>query len=891
MASYYPPSANIEDDAILYGDLPHVAVSVGCEIMFPNLENAPPEVKNEFYQKWENWIGSIPEKYVVQVRSSINADYHEPLEHYKNIKGKTRYDRFVREGNHERYHYAMEQDELWNKRVLIYATQYLNLKGSDRTNDQLLTGSLEGLRNFLSALSLMKAFGGTYTVLGTNDLKLATRNVLGGMPMESVDDLDVPEGGDYVEACYPSGTIDAEDGVLYHDGRYHRFLVLRDTPSQSYPFMCSQFMSTNHKDIAFTVNIKTSGKDTMLDDLEKRYNILKNDNAKTSSIRAEEDLVQLEEAIRALKHSSGGICRVVVICHLWANDKDSLLSRTDEMRMNFAMLRGATLYEPGLPVESRKLFYATLPGFIGENCEAYEQEMDPAMTSRFLPFAAVFKGEQNEPMALYQGEGKTLVGLSLFRGRPLHTCIFGSSGVGKSAFCNDLLSQLYCELDRTLIIETGNSYGVTVKLLGGKTLKLAVNGSYRLNVFDTHGAPLMSSDISTMSQIVFAMTGGEVSGSNKLQAIIAKSIEEFMSNSLHTFKEYEPELVELGYKESYLFGEFKKTLKGDFDDKGAFWEFKRYLEQENIDPAKVSQDQMLDYIQNPMNEREGERYLYSMMKSEDFELLNDYRDFVSHFRSDDRNSEAMDDLATTLDPWCGGKHGNLLNGHTNFDIKGDLVQLELEGLGDNDELKSVVLVLLQVLAFQDVLAAPRNLKKVWLFEEMGSLSRSMDGLGEIVKTIAQTGRKYNLCLLTIVQQYESFSGNSGIMEAIIGNASQFVIFRQKSKGDIQKLLAEINFPTTLTDTIMDYPMPSDIRPPSPKYSTALLGTETSSGWSIGTMMIHCLPAVLWAADSSGENYEHKLEIIDSMDRDEFIEALLDGKIESLENQSREAISV
>ncbi len=862
---------------ILYGDLPNVMVAIGAEITFPSLENSPAETKNEFFYKWESFIGSIPEKYFFQIKSSINADYVHQLSYYGKADGKTRLDKHVRQVNHDRYFRAMDRDELWNRRIIVYCSEALTVAGSERNMTSRLTGAVDSMRGFLGNLeSLVRSFGGGLQFLDTRGLRDAVRMTLGGVPRGGLPDLEIEEGEDYIDAAYPSSTVHVDDGVLYHDGRYHRFLVLKDTPTHSFPFMCSQMLATSHKDVAVTVNIRSQSKDEMLDKLETRYNRMRADQAKKPSVRGADDLKQLEASISQLKGSSGGISSIVLVVHLWAPDRDTLLSRTDEVRMNFAMMRGATVYEPSLPIEARRFFYASLPGYHGEKMTPYALEIDPALASRVLPFAAMFKGDQEEPMALYQGEGKSLVGMSLFRGgRPLHTCIFGSSGVGKSAFCNDLLTQMYPFLDRVLIIETGNSYGVTVGLLGGKSLLLSVNGSYRLNLFDTNGSPLMASDISNMASIIFAMTGFSGDKAVRMKAVIATTVESFMSNSLQAFIDTNPEAADRAFMEALLFHRYKEGQEGDYDEKAAFWAFKRDLTDAEVDA--VSRKDMLDFIQDPKFEREANRYLYSLMRPEDFELLGDYKDFIKYFREDDLNASMLDDLATLLEPWCGGEHGNLLNGHTNFSITGSLVQLELEGLGENEELKNVVLSLLRVLAFQDVLAAPRSEKKLWLFEEMGSLTRSMEGLGEIAKTIAQTGRKYNLCMLTVMQQFDAMAAKGGMMEATIGNSSQFVIFRQQTKADLEKLLAEVNLPQSLTDMIMDYPYPGDIRPPAPKHSTALLATVTGTGWSLGTVLIHCPPAVLWAADSSGENYEEKLRILASPESGEFLDRLFGDK--------------
>ena len=180
-----------------------------------------------------------------------------------------------------------------------------------------------------------------------------------------------------------------------------------------------------------------------------------------------------------------------------------------------------------------------------------------------------------------------------------------------------------------------------------------------------------------------------------------------------------------------------------------------------------------------------------------------------------------------------------------------------------------------MIAFNEVLAAPRKQKKVWVFEELSVLGKAMPELGDIVEEIAQTGRKYNLCLVTIAQTFTAFDSAPTMKRVVAGNMQQYVIFRSKSKSDLGELLEETKLPTSLSSTIMEYPNPSDT--PEPHYSSALLALETRSGWNMGTMLVHCPKAMLWAADSQGESYDEKIALLQSEEADDFIKNLLNNE--------------
>jgi len=81
---------------------------------------------------------------------------------------------------------------------------------------------------------------------------------------------------------------------------------------------------------------------------------------------------------------------------------------------------------------------------------------------------------------------------------------------------------------------------------------------------------------------------------------------------------------------------------------------------------------------------------------------------------------------------------------------------------------------------------------------------------------------------------------------------------------------------------MEYPNPEDIRPKSSRHSTALIVSEQSGGWNVGTAMIFALPAVIWSADSSGENFEKKMKAVKTLGREGFMDALLDGNFKALD---------
>lgn len=873
-----PPPGIIEDDAILYGDLPHCLLAVGIRVMVPDLSNFAASALNQFYERLENFLGNLPEKYSLQVHSRTNSDYSTQLEAYERQAGLTEYDTFVRSNNHARFSEASDMGDLWNKTIEIYLSEHLTLKGSSKNIDKKITASREGMQGYINTLkSALAALGGRYEEMRNEDLATALKSVLNisNSPVESLDEI---EGEDAVGYYYNSDTVSVENGTIYHAGRYHQFLTLRELPEESYPYMCKVFTSSYHKDISFTLLLRTKDKDQTLLHLENEYAKLTKDVEKNPSPSSEDNLEQLRESIIDIKKSSGGMTSATLISHVWSADQDSLVSKVDALKSNFASLRGARLYQTGLPVESRRLFYATFPGYCGDDLKSYRFDSSPTLASRLAPLDSQFKGNELNPMAIYQGDNKSLVGLSLFDGgRPLHTCIFGSSGAGKSVACNDLLTQINPFLSSTLIIEVGNSYGVTVKFLGGKSIELHPNGYHRMNIFDTHGSPLFPEDVNTMGSFIqtMCMTGDEP----EEKAHIAKSIEQFLHNNLEEWKTHQGEALGDYYVEATHFLRYRKENLGELTDNEIYFSFKRQYDPATAHP--LTDEEILDAQQDPSSSEALERYLFSFMKPEDFEILENYAEMLKHFYSGE-GRDSLRRLGNLLDPWCGGEHGNLLNGHTNFDISGRLVQLELEGLGDNDHLKSVVLNLLKVLAFKDVLKLPRDQKKLWLFEELGSLSRAMSGLSDMAKTIAQTGRKYNLCLLTIVQQFEAFSEDDSMMKATIGNANQFIIFKQKSRSDLEKLLDEASLPGSLAEVIVNYVDPSDIRPAKDRYSSACLITQSSAGWQAGTMYIHCPKPVIWAADSSGENYQRKVEIINRHGSEAVLSALLSDEIETLE---------
>lgn len=881
------PKAIVADDAILYGDLPNVSLVVGVSLEFPALEQSPTDVKNEFYAKWEGFVGNIPEKYALQMVRRIDGDYRSQLDFYGSTRGLGRFDRYVRNVNFRRYQYAQEAGELWNRKVDIFLSTFHALGGSAKNIQQRLAGSADGMRQFLEQLQpMVRAFGGTVVRHTTVTLARAIRDTLGGvtaLPLAEGDGdaAEIEAISDYIDHAYPSGTIDAGEGILFHDGQYHRFLVMDNQPNESAPFMASDMMLTSHKDVVFSTSMRVLPKQVMLDKLQTRYNRIKADllvqqKKGKHDVRAEVDLHDLEQSLLELKKGSGGVCHAIITAHLWAPDRDTLTTRVDEVRQNFALARGATLYESGLPAETRKLFFSTLPGYHGDWIKPFEKEFDAALGSRLLPVAAVFKGERKEPMALYQGLSKTLVGFSLFRGgRPLHTSIWGTTGVGKSAFCNDMLTQMNPYLDQIFIIESGYSYGVTVMLLGGKTIDLKLNGNQHLNLFDTHGIPLQPGHLSSIAAILFAMTGGGIEGYSRehVKSVLSRVAEKFLENTKKHWASKHPEDLLRVEREAVLFHSHLRHVGGDIDEAAEFLHFKATLDPALL--ATVTEPEVLNLFQNPETERFASRYVFSGLGHEDFELLEQFVDFLEHFSTDGKDPELRQLLSTLLTPWCGGEFGNLLNGYSNINLSGRLVHVELSGLGSNALLKSVVMALLNVVAFKDVLAAPRSHKKVWVFEELGALGSAMEGLGDIVKEVAQTGRKYNLCLVTIAQQFAAFAGMKGMQEATTGNVQQYVIFKQKSASDLRALLAETGLPLTLAQTIMDFPNPADTQ--HPKYASALLATETGTGWNIGTMLIHCPKAMIWAADSSGEEYDKKMKLLESAEAESFIATLLDDE--------------
>src|SRR5690606_29308109 len=285
--------------------LPHVSLVIGVTLEFPALEQSPADVKNEFYAKWEGFIGNVPEKYAIQMVRRIDGDYRSQLDFYGATSGLGRFDRYVRNVNYRRYQYAQEVGELWNRKVDVFLSSFHSLGGSTKNINQRLSGSADGMRQFLDQLQpMIRAFGGIMTKHTTATLARAIRDTLGGAPPSPVNETEAAEIetiGDYIDHVYPSGTIDAGEGIIFHDGRYHRFLVLDNQPNESVPFMAADMMLTSHRDVAFSTSMKVLPKQVMLDKLQTRYNRIKADvlvqeRKGKHDVRAEVDLHDLEQS-------------------------------------------------------------------------------------------------------------------------------------------------------------------------------------------------------------------------------------------------------------------------------------------------------------------------------------------------------------------------------------------------------------------------------------------------------------------------------------------------------------------------------------------------------------------------------------------------------------------
>lgn len=823
------PNGWFADGMLIFGSLERgCVVSKGFVVETPDLRGASIGIKNEYKRRIRHLLNSLGPNESMQLQWTSTSDYRHALtKYYEDTLNECEdsYVRAIRNERFTRYWARMLARRLRREHLVVFIScQMEKYSGNLKTKPGLrkfYEGQLDSLRTHYGELEnqIRNILGSDTSVSPMDDLAHYSyfKKFLNPSLTETFDydySKSFDERYSIQENCLHCDIRPAENAALEFDGYYQSVFTVMRWPSETYPGIVHNLTSLPSLDYQITVNIKPLDTKRIIRKEEKEADRLKNEHRHKGRQSDATAIQKKETTIDALAQGYTHPYSVTYIIRTWAKDLDTLRAKTAELKQAVSQMNGAEVYQNTLFASSKKLFFASWPGWTGSSYTHRDEYAEDGYLADLLPFSGTFTGYLNEAEALYDGNQSNLVGISTFVGdTPQHTVLFGISGAGKSVFMEDILSQTAHKFEYTVIIEEGLSYERFTRNLGGSPIVIEPDSDLTINYLDTAGMPLTRYQVSSGVALVSRMIG--VSDSQERlqvrQAQIGHYIDQLYRDHFETWANKNRQRVSEVNKmacATHLWRHRRILAKTSFVE--AFCAFRELLASEDEEALEffdsIKSEEIVEFAKNPDTCDYVKDTAFAYFEPSDYPIHSQLIEIMRFGRSSFHPKEEIDELATLMSAWTStGSYGMLFDGTTNVSLKSKVAHFELGQLGDEAvELRTAAGLLITSFARQHIISLPRNLRKRIVFEEVSRFLDIPNGEKIVSEAYAQL-RKFSCWTCSIVQQYERFK-SSRIRSVVMGNSKQHLLMRQLDKADIQEIAKDTGLPPSVQEAIMDYPL-------------------------------------------------------------------------------------
>ncbi len=643
------------------------------------------------------------------------------------------------------------------------------------------------------------------------------------------------------ENCWHSEGVGQAEGGFYLDGQHHAMLALARWPQRSRPGIITHLTGIPFLDYAITVNVTP---------VLPRREIHREEQA-AERLRGEYSeqprpslLVALRKKERKVEALSGGFARpfhVTYLVRVWAPTREALRDKIATVEAAINAMDGAQYCECALPTTSKKLFFASWPGWTHSGYHHRELYAEDSFLADLLPLSATFTGFLQQAEALYDGSSQNLVGVSTQTGgSPQHTVLLGMTGAGKSAFMEDLLLQTGAHFDYTVLIEEGFSYKRFTERLGETPIVIHPDSALTLNYLDTQGLPLTQLHLATAVALLARMVG-EPDTAEQLalrQAQLTQYLHQLYRDAFLDWARRRPDRANEVRRLACGVQRWRERMPAGATPLDAFLDLRdRRAAKEDAAlacMAELTDEAVTQFAQDPATERLVSQTGCASFSPEDFPTHSALVELLAYARLPEHNQEEIERLATLLRAWTtAGQYGRLFDGVTNVSLRRKIAHFELGCIPEQAvELKAAAGLLISGLARQHIISLPRASRKRIVFEELARFLDVPGGEQIVAESYAQL-RKFNCWAVSIVQQYARFRA-SRIRSAVIGNAKQFLLMRQSDRTDLTDLAADVPLPESALEAIQRYPLPEQ-QPEGGRHSSLCYFTPTAQPPQCGTL--------------------------------------------------------
>lgn len=634
----------------------------------------------------------------------------------------------------------------------------------------------------------------------------------------------------------------APHGIHAH-GYYQAIVTLRSIQIRSSSGLFHALASLPFNDYEVVVNVRPLDVEKLIRQKEDNVETLRKENL-TAAAKAEESVAKdeskrlEEEQIRRLFRGNQKIFEVTYAVRVWSKTEAGLASATALARRAIDGMNGAQSYLTSLAVTTRKLFFATWPGW----CFGYDKravQMVDADLADIVPFTSTFQGRPDAAEILLDGAGRAtaadapraIVALPSFLGSPptaQHTLFVGSTGAGKTTTLNDMAFQSSPYFAYEVFIEEGSDYTGYTEAHGCKTIRIQTDGTHTINYLETGGLPLSATHISFASALALHMTGTP-KGSEAVarrKAILTQYLRLLYGHAAADWLRKHRDEARTVEREAFAVREWHRQHMTNDDSLTDAWAVIRDgLAARDVRicsfVASLADEEVFRFAHDNATKAMVESHAFTRFRGDEFPQHAAFAELMLTHRMPEYRGEELNDMATMLRNWTAteGDYGPLFDGVTTIPLDSRVVHFELGRIPEEQrELKTAVSLLMTGKIRQRIVSMPRHIRKRTVIEEMIRFLDVPDADKLIVEFCTQM-RKYSCVVWMVVQQLQKLL-DTGIAPYVIGNCRQYVILKQLDADDVKTLAERLpgKLPEPMREEILGFPTP-EMLPKDNRYSS------------------------------------------------------------------------
>lgn len=851
------PDGFLIDDLIVWEDLDvNGVVAQGFLVQTLDARAAAEAVQEELRDKLVTLYQNLPSEILVQHRFRPTTPFSAMLDRYDQVTTNSPFPavRARRDAHSRRFRTLQQHQQLRAEELhVFFATRVNDFAGFVFTREakaEQMRLLLTQYRGQFARLGdqLRSAFGELVSVTPLTDaghFRLLDRTLdpsVDEMPGGSIRTLHPDRS--ICEQLFSSGIAGNSPHGIHCSGHYQSILTLKSQPIRSESGLFHPLTTLPFNEYEVVVNVEQLDVEKLIRKKEATVETLQKENVAAAghggapSVSKDETKHLEEEQIRRLYRGNQKMFSVTYAVRVWAKTEAQLATRVSLAQRALDGMRGAQSYIANLAVTTRKLFYATWPGWMF----GYDKRAIPIADidlADIVPFTSSFQGRPDAAEILLDGAGRqtlrdaprAIVAVPSFLGSPptaQHTLFVGSTGGGKTTTVNDMLFQSSPYYSYECVIEEGSDYTGYTEAHGCKTIRVQADGTHTINYLETGGLPLSAVHVSFASALALHMTatakGSEALARRRailtqyLRLLYGTAAAEWLRKNRGAAREIE--------REAYAVREWHRLHLTNDDSLTDAWTMIRdglAAKNDRICSfvAGLSEQEIFRFAHDSSTKPLLEHHAFTRFRPDEYPQHAAFAELILTHRMPEFRSEELNDLATMLRNWTAleGDYGPLFDGVTTVPLDGRVVHFELGKIAEEQrELKTGISLVMTGKVRQRIIGMPRALRKRVTIEEMMRFLDVPDADKLIVEFCAQM-RKYSCVVWMVIQQLQKLL-DTGIAPYVIGNCRQYVILKQLDQGDVAALAARLpgKFPEPLQQEVLGFPTPENL-PHDDRYSS------------------------------------------------------------------------